>query len=102
MAVYQYYSICAEEVESVRRAEMDLDDDEWELSAEELDSLERDAFQKIAQLQRHNPNSSSSSSSSASVNCSYYNNNKPPQQQQELHQRSLPSKPTTDSSSNKV
>ncbi|XP_059444119.1 uncharacterized protein LOC132176025 [Corylus avellana] len=80
---------------------MELDDDDWELSPEELDSLERDAFQKIAQLQRHNPNSSSSSSS-ASVNCSYYNNNKPPQQQQELHQRSLPPKPTTDSSSNKV
>ncbi|KAE8077150.1 hypothetical protein FH972_015741 [Carpinus fangiana] len=88
---------------------MELDDDEWELSAEELDSLERDAFQKIAQLQRHNP--TSSSSSSASVNCSYYNNNKPPppapgpqppQQRQEQHQRSLPSKPTTDSSSKKV
>lgn len=76
---------------------MELDDDDWEFSAEELDSLERDAFQKIAQLQRNNPNSSSSSSS--------YSNNKqppPPPQQQEQHQRSLPSKPTTDSSSKKV
>ncbi|XP_061361729.1 uncharacterized protein LOC133305506 [Gastrolobium bilobum] len=36
---------------------MEVDDD-WDLSAEDLDSLERDAFQKIAQL-RH-PSSSSS------------------------------------------
>ncbi|XP_059436958.1 uncharacterized protein LOC132170063 [Corylus avellana] len=82
---------------------MDWDDDGWPWSAEELDSFERDAFQKIAQLQRQNPNSSSSS---AAVKCSHYNNNKPqpppPQRQQELHQRSLPSKPTTDSSSKKV
>ncbi|XP_062143906.1 uncharacterized protein LOC133851479 isoform X2 [Alnus glutinosa] len=83
---------------------MELDDDEWELSAEEMDSLERDAFEKIAQLQRHNPYSSSSST--APLTCSYYNNNKQPAaappQQQEQKQRSLPSKPTTDSSSKKV
>jgi hypothetical protein len=97
-----YTILCAEKQRA--RAEMELDDDEWELSAEEMDSLERDAFEKIAQLQRHNPNSSSSSST-APLTCSYYNNNKqppPPQQQQEQQQRSLPSKPTTDSSSKKV
>ncbi|XVF30252.1 hypothetical protein REPUB_Repub16aG0041100 [Reevesia pubescens] len=36
--------------------------DEWELSAEELDSLERDALQKISQQQRLSSASSSSSS----------------------------------------
>ncbi|XP_025629620.1 uncharacterized protein [Arachis hypogaea] len=29
---------------------MEVEDDDWDLTAEELDSLERDAFQKIAQL----------------------------------------------------
>lgn len=33
--------------------------DDWELSAEELDSLERDAFQKIAQLRQPSHPSSS-------------------------------------------
>ncbi|KAF3453526.1 hypothetical protein FNV43_RR03966 [Rhamnella rubrinervis] len=43
---------------------MELDDDDWDLSAEQLDSLERDAFQKIAQ-QRLNPPTLPSSSSSS-------------------------------------
>ncbi|KAK9934161.1 hypothetical protein M0R45_021313 [Rubus argutus] len=45
----------------------DDDDDDWNLSAEELDSLERDAFQKLAQ-QRINSASTCSSSSSYSYN----------------------------------
>ncbi|KAB1206180.1 DNA annealing helicase and endonuclease ZRANB3 [Morella rubra] len=94
---------------------MEWDDDEWDFSAEELDSLERDAIQKIAQLQRNNANSSSScfSSSSTSLTCSYYSNVNepsppppppppPPQQQQEQQQWSSPLKPTTGSSSNKA
>ncbi|CAK7327448.1 unnamed protein product [Dovyalis caffra] len=32
---------------------MELDDDDWSLSAEEFDSLERDALQKIASQQQH-------------------------------------------------
>ncbi|XP_068331950.1 uncharacterized protein [Pyrus communis] len=43
---------------------MALDDDDWDLSAEEFDSLERDAFQKLAQ-QRVNSASTCSSSSSS-------------------------------------
>ena len=39
--------------------------EEWELSAEQLDSLEKDAFRQIAQ--RNNSNSSSSSSSAATT-----------------------------------
>ena len=39
--------------------------EEWELSAEQLDSLERDAFRQISQ--RNNPISSSSSSSSSTA-----------------------------------
>jgi SWI/SNF-related matrix-associated actin-dependent regulator 1 of chromatin subfamily A len=45
----------------------DDQDDDWNLSAEELDSLERDAFQKLAQ-QRINSASTCSSSSSYSYN----------------------------------
>ncbi|KAM0987955.1 hypothetical protein ACFX13_012187 [Malus domestica] len=43
---------------------MALDDDDWDLSAEEFDSLERDAFQKLTQ-QRVNSASTCSSSSSS-------------------------------------
>ncbi|RXH71745.1 hypothetical protein DVH24_025246 [Malus domestica] len=43
---------------------MALEDDDWDLSAEEFDSLERDAFQKLAQ-QRVNSASTCSSSSSS-------------------------------------
>ncbi|XP_008223648.1 PREDICTED: uncharacterized protein LOC103323430 [Prunus mume] len=46
---------------------MALEDDDWDLSAEELDSLERDAFQKLAQ-QCINSASACSSSSSSSHN----------------------------------
>ncbi|XP_015897937.3 uncharacterized protein LOC107431494 isoform X6 [Ziziphus jujuba] len=57
---------------------MNLEDDDWELSAEQLDSLEKDAFNKIAQ-QRLNPSSfPSSSSSSSSIN-------QQQQQQQQQH-----------------
>ncbi|XP_025982101.1 SWI/SNF-related matrix-associated actin-dependent regulator of chromatin subfamily A-like protein 1 isoform X1 [Glycine max] len=38
------------------RASMEVEDD-WDLSAEDLDSLERDAFQKIAQLRNPTPSS---------------------------------------------
>ena len=41
---------------SVVTASMDVED--WDLSAEDLDSLERDAFQKIAQLRNPPPQSS--------------------------------------------
>ncbi|KAH7546640.1 hypothetical protein FEM48_Zijuj01G0222900 [Ziziphus jujuba var. spinosa] len=58
---------------------MNLEDDDWELSAEQLDSLEKDAFNKIAQ-QRLNPSSfPSSSSSSSSIN------QQQQQQQQQQH-----------------
>jgi len=41
---------------STATASMDVED--WDLSAEDLDSLERDAFQKIAQLRNPPPPSS--------------------------------------------
>ncbi|KAG2726666.1 hypothetical protein I3760_01G124400 [Carya illinoinensis] len=93
---------------------MELDDDDWGLSVEELDSLERDAFQKIAQLERYNLNPSSSSSSSASsffsssssLACSSHTSVKEPpppsQHQQEHQQRPFPSRPTNDHSPKKV
>lgn len=40
---------------------MELDDDDWGLSAEEFDSLERDALLKIASQQQHQQPSASSS-----------------------------------------
>ncbi|TYK05116.1 SWI/SNF-related matrix-associated actin-dependent regulator of chromatin subfamily A-like protein 1 [Cucumis melo var. makuwa] len=50
------------------------EDDDWNLTPEELDSLERDAVQKIAQLQNSASSSSSSSSSfNAFVPCSASN-----------------------------
>lgn len=48
------------------------EDDDWNLTLEELDSLERDAVQKIAQL--HSAAASASSSSvNVSIPCSAYN-----------------------------
>ncbi|XP_042989344.1 SWI/SNF-related matrix-associated actin-dependent regulator of chromatin subfamily A-like protein 1 isoform X3 [Carya illinoinensis] len=96
---------------------MELDDDDWGLSVEELDSLERDAFQKIAQLERYNLNPSSSSSSSSSSASSFFSSSSslacsshtsvkqpppPSQHQQEHQQRSFPSRPTNDPSPKKV
>ncbi|CAI8610872.1 unnamed protein product [Vicia faba] len=40
-----------------------MDPEDWDLSAEDLDSLERDAFQKIAQLRSHPPPSNPSPAS---------------------------------------
>ncbi|MED6183440.1 hypothetical protein PIB30_037953, partial [Stylosanthes scabra] len=69
---------------------MEVDDD-WELTAEELDSLERDAFRKIAQLRDSSaPSSSSSSSSSQQFNV---------HQQQQQQQRHHPPKPPSSSHS---
>ncbi|KAI8003668.1 hypothetical protein LOK49_LG08G03453 [Camellia lanceoleosa] len=64
---------------------MELDD--WVLSAEELDSLERDALKQIAQ---RNSSSSSSSSSSSTTSCSYMQQQ---QQQQQQQQHSAPFNP---------
>ncbi|XP_021822588.1 SWI/SNF-related matrix-associated actin-dependent regulator of chromatin subfamily A-like protein 1 isoform X1 [Prunus avium] len=47
---------------------MALEDDDWGLSAEELDSLERDAFQKLAQQRINSASACSSSSFSSSHN----------------------------------
>ncbi|XP_034199325.1 SWI/SNF-related matrix-associated actin-dependent regulator of chromatin subfamily A-like protein 1 isoform X5 [Prunus dulcis] len=47
---------------------MALEDDDWDLSAEELDSLERDAFQKLAQQRINSASACSSSSFSSSHN----------------------------------
>ncbi|KAL5782812.1 hypothetical protein ACOSP7_007841 [Xanthoceras sorbifolium] len=88
--------------------------DEWDLSAEDLDSLEKQALQQIAQ--RHNPPSSSSSSSSSSTSTSFIKNQNNPQPflpsfSSTNHHHSLPSvnnnnnnysKPISDSRSNKV
>lgn len=43
-----------------------MEPEDWDLSAEDLDSLERDAFQKIAQLRSNPPPPSSSHSSNPS------------------------------------
>ncbi|XP_061992190.1 uncharacterized protein LOC133710194 isoform X3 [Rosa rugosa] len=59
------------------------DDDDWNFSAEELDSLERDAFQKLSQ-QRINSASTCSCSSSFSFNHHHH-----------PHQSSLPTTTTT-------
>ncbi|XP_016647255.1 PREDICTED: SWI/SNF-related matrix-associated actin-dependent regulator of chromatin subfamily A-like protein 1 isoform X2 [Prunus mume] len=47
---------------------MALEDDDWDLSAEELDSLEREAFQKLAQQRINSASACSSSSFSSSHN----------------------------------
>ncbi|BFG14772.1 hypothetical protein CerSpe_010470 [Prunus speciosa] len=47
---------------------MALEDDDWGLSAEELDSLERDAFQKLSQQRINSASACSSSSFSSSHN----------------------------------
>ncbi|KAL5852918.1 hypothetical protein ACOSQ3_008036 [Xanthoceras sorbifolium] len=87
--------------------------DEWDLSAEDLDSLEKQALQQIAQ--RHNPPSSSSSTSTSTSTSSFIKNQNNPQPflpsfSSTNHHHSLPSvnnnnnysKPISDSRSNKV
>ncbi|KAJ7955342.1 SWI/SNF-related matrix-associated actin-dependent regulator of chromatin subfamily A-like protein 1 [Quillaja saponaria] len=85
---------------------MELDD--WDFSAEELDSIERDAFKKIAEL-RHPSSSSSSftSVSSSSSSSTIGNNQQWPKQLQQQHSSSnylerSPSKLTSDYCSSKV
>ncbi|KAM5568487.1 hypothetical protein ABKV19_016181 [Rosa sericea] len=63
------------------------DDDDWNFSAEELDSLERDAFQKLSQ-QRINSASTCSCSSSSSFSFNHHHH---------PHQSSLPTTTTTTS-----
>lgn len=53
---------------------MDFDDDDWGLSAEQLDSLEKDAYRKIAQQQQQLYSSSSSSDITQQL---HSNNTKP-------------------------
>ncbi|XP_058000812.1 uncharacterized protein LOC110669090 isoform X2 [Hevea brasiliensis] len=48
---------------------MDFDDDDWGLSAEQLDSLEKDAYRKIAQQQQQHYSSSSSSNKTLQLHC---------------------------------
>ncbi|PQQ07565.1 SWI/SNF-related matrix-associated actin-dependent regulator of chromatin subfamily A-like protein 1 isoform X2 [Prunus yedoensis var. nudiflora] len=64
-------AVIAEQVFEETKAKfqiMALEDDDWGLSAEELDSLERDAFQKLAQQRINSASACSSSSFSSSHN----------------------------------
>ncbi|KAJ4721866.1 SWI/SNF-related matrix-associated actin-dependent regulator of chromatin subfamily A-like protein 1 [Melia azedarach] len=74
--------------------------DEWELSAEELDSLERDALQKIAQ--RNNSSSTSTSTSTSTSSYLRHINHDNQHPQRSLPSFDFPDKPFYDSSSNKV
>ncbi|XP_038876341.1 SWI/SNF-related matrix-associated actin-dependent regulator of chromatin subfamily A-like protein 1 isoform X2 [Benincasa hispida] len=77
--------------------EFGAEDDDWNLTPEELDSLERDAVQKIAQLQSSAAASSSSSSSSSS-----YNAFAPCSASNQYHRHSFQSNTHLDSSVNKA
>lgn len=62
---------------------MELDD--WELSTDELDSLERDALKQIAQR-----NSSSAAAATSSFSLSIPSHSRQQLQQQQHHQHSVP------------
>ncbi|XLS47130.1 hypothetical protein HN51_021488 [Arachis hypogaea] len=67
---------------------MEVEDDDWDLTAEELDSLERDAFQKIAQLR------DSSTPPSQQFNLQQHHFLKPPSAN---HSQPFPPNPISDS-----
>ncbi|XLU80742.1 hypothetical protein S245_004162, partial [Arachis hypogaea] len=72
---------------------MEVEDDDWDLTAEELDSLERDAFQKIAQLR------DSSTPPSQQFNLQQHHFLKPPSAN---HSQPFPPNPISDSHPQRV
>ncbi|XP_057744755.1 uncharacterized protein LOC130962575 [Arachis stenosperma] len=72
---------------------MEVEDDDWDLTAEELDSLERDPFQKIAQLR------DSSTPPSQQFNLQQHHFLKPPSAN---HSQPFPPNPISDSHPQRV
>lgn len=78
------------------------DDDDWDLSADQLDSLERDAFQKIAQQRLNPPTLPSSSSSSINQQQHAFSSNNETNYCYKNNLESSNAQPIADSRSSKV
>ncbi|XP_052107811.1 uncharacterized protein LOC107471641 [Arachis duranensis] len=76
---------------------MEVEDDDWDLTAEELDSLERDAFQKIAQLR-----DSSTPPSSQQFNLHQHQQHHFPKPPSANHSQPFPPNPISDSRPQRV